>query len=357
MRPSRTAPALAVLLALVFLLGGVAMAAPAEATEAGGLRNSLELIECPCYDLEVTDLRIGDFIDCLPNISFLTEGASLEGIQIPYPIDCYPVDPCFQPEEGPIAQVEAALLVERQELPSSSVPCPGPGRIIVDKVTDPAGSSQAFAFETSWGSFHLSDGSDPQVSPPLLAGVYSVAEVNLPAGWSLDGATCDDGSDPSAIVLHPDTTVTCTFYNSEVRVLGPNASLTIVKMTNSAGGEGFGFTTSENLSGPFTLDDGGSMLFGELEPGAYTVTEDGLGGDWAFQNVACDALDWSANGQSVTVNLAEGEAALCTFYNIAELPFTGGSSLLMPLLIVGLGAVALGTGMVLVPAIRRRGGE
>ena len=333
-------------------------------------------------------------------------------------------------------------------------PQPDPGVIVVDKVTQPAGSAQAFEFDPSWGAnFLLTDQGAAIASGPLAPGVYSVAEVNLPAGWSLVGAVCDDGSSPAAIGLSSGETVTCTFSNTEEElpgsltiikdaepaddtvfsfggdlgafdlmdpsdssatfpnlaagqyvvtegalsgdwlfdgvtctaqawsvagqsvtvnlapgeqatctfsnveeaVLGPNASLTIVKMTNPAGGEGFSFTTSENLSGPFTLDDGGSMLFSELEPGAYMVSEEDPGADWAFQSVTCDALDWSADGGSVTVNLAEGEAALCTFFNIAELPFTGGSPWLLPALFAGLGALLLGAGMVLVPALRRKG--
>jgi hypothetical protein len=36
---------------------------------------------------------------------------------------------------------------------------------------------------------------------------------------------------------------------------------------------------------------------------------------WEFASVACDALDYTTDGSSVTVNLAEGEAAVCTFTN------------------------------------------
>jgi len=231
-----------------------------------------------------------------------------------------------------------------------------PGQIIVDKVTHPAGSAQAFEFDPSWGAnFLLTDAGALVASGSLAAGQYSVAEVNLPAGWELESAVCSDGSDPAAIGLSDGETVTCTFHNSLEEVAGPEGSLTIIKLTNPAGGEGFGFTTSANLSGPFTLDDGGSMLFTDLEPGAYTVTEDALMGDWQFQSVVCEALDWSAAGQSVTVNLSEGEAAVCTFYNIEELPFTGSSSWLLPLLAAGLAVLLLGGGLVLLPAIRRMG--
>jgi len=229
------------------------------------------------------------------------------------------------------------------------------GNIIVVKETLPAGSEVDFEFASSWEpNFLLSDG-ESHDSGPVSPGIDSVSEVNLAAGWLLDSAVCDDGSDPSSIAVSADETVTCTFANSQEQVLGPEGSLIIIKQTNPAGGEGFGIITSANLSGPFTLDDGGSMLFSELEAGVYTVSEDEPGADWAFQSIQCEALDWSAAGSAVTVDLAEGEAAVCTFYNIAELPYTGGSPWLMPLLILGLGALLLGTGLVLLPAIRRMG--
>ena len=228
------------------------------------------------------------------------------------------------------------------------------GRIIVVKETLPAGSEVDFEFTSSWQlSFFLSDG-ESHDSGLLEPGVYSVSEI-VPAGWLLDSAVCSDGSDPAAIDLADDETVTCTFINSQEQVLGPEGSLTIIKLTNPAGGEGFTFDAGS--LGAFALDGGGSVLFSELEPGAYTVTEDDPAGDWLFQSIQCEALDWSAEGRSVTVNLAEGEAAVCTFYNIAELPFTGPASWLIPLLVIGLGALLIGGGLVLLPAVRRSTGR
>ncbi|MHB8134720.1 MAG: prealbumin-like fold domain-containing protein [Anaerolineaceae bacterium] len=92
----------------------------------------------------------------------------------------------------------------------------GKGHIIVVKQTDPDGSDQSFEFAPSWGAnFFLSDGQSND-SGELMPGTYSVAEVNLPAGWSLSGATCSDGSDPASIGLAPFETVTCTFNDYRV---------------------------------------------------------------------------------------------------------------------------------------------
>jgi len=61
--------------------------------------------------------------------------------------------------------------------------------------------------------------------------------------------------------------------------------------------------------------------------------------------VECTALDWEQSGASVSVNLAEGEAAVCTFTN-GQLPYTGSRPLMLPLLIAGLWALLMGLGMV-----------
>ncbi len=49
-----------------------------------------------------------------------------------------------------------------------------------------------------------------------------------------------------------------------------------------------------------------SKTVADLVPGTYTVTEGALSGDWKFDEVVCDALSWSADGQSVTVESGPG---------------------------------------------------
>ncbi|MCP4543075.1 MAG: hypothetical protein GY832_38665, partial [Chloroflexi bacterium] len=94
-----------------------------------------------------------------------------------------------------------------------------PGTIIVEKQTDPDGAPQSFEFSTSYGpNFSLAD-DETNNSGPLAPGVYSVSEVNIPSGWSLTSATCDDGSDPSAIALAPGETVVCTFENEQTVII------------------------------------------------------------------------------------------------------------------------------------------
>jgi len=213
-------------------------------------------------------------------------------------------------------------------------------------IKDAGGDTEPFTFGGSFGSIQVAQGT-PWDSGSLNPGGYAVTEQLSPdqvaAGWQLSAATCSDGSDPGAISLAANETVTCTFVN--VRVAGPAGSLTIIKQTTPAGGEGFGFDAGS--LGTFTLDDGGSLVFNELAAGAYTVSESAADG-WTFTGVECIAGDWAADGASVTVNLGEGEAAVCTFTNgPEELPFTGAERLMLPLLIAGLWALATGLSMLL----------
>jgi len=97
------------------------------------------------------------------------------------------------------------------------------GKIIVDKVTDPAGDPQPFDFTLHGGpdsvsqSFALTDADTPYDSGDLKPGNYNVHE-HLLTGWDLFDATCDDGSDPASIDLAPGETVKCTFSNAHVHV-------------------------------------------------------------------------------------------------------------------------------------------
>jgi hypothetical protein len=94
---------------------------------------------------------------------------------------------------------------------------PEPGKIVVWKyVTEGSDEDEEFQFITdfSFGPNPLSHG-EMGMSGQLDEGIYSVEET-VPDGWVLESATCDDGSDPSAIDLQQGETVTCTFWNTEV---------------------------------------------------------------------------------------------------------------------------------------------
>lgn len=101
-----------------------------------------------------------------------------------------------------------------------TVECLTPQRgqiVVVKQVTDGSSTSQEFEFSTSYGEgFSLSDGGE-NASGDLAPGTYSVTE-SVAAGWTLESAVCDDGSDPEQVDLTAGETVTCTFTNDEVEV-------------------------------------------------------------------------------------------------------------------------------------------
>jgi plastocyanin/uncharacterized cupin superfamily protein len=208
----------------------------------------------------------------------------------------------------------AAIVLDPGETVTCTFTNTQAGRIIVDKVTDPAGDPTQFEFEPSWGvNFFLADAGTPNDSGYLSPGRYSVAEVNLPAGWSLTGAVCSDQSDPAAISLEPGEVVTCTFNNLNP----PEGSITIVKEAVPADDTVFAYSGDLGI---FALTDpsDSSRTFTGLAPGEYTVTEGALSGLWKFDKVTCNATSWSEDGQSVTVDLGQGAAVVCTFENYEE---------------------------------------
>jgi hypothetical protein len=96
------------------------------------------------------------------------------------------------------------------------------GKILIDKVTDPANDPQKFDFTLTGGpsnlnqSFQLDHDDTPHDSGAVLAGSgYSAAET-VPAGWDQKSATCDDSNSAVAnIDVSPGETVTCTFTNAK----------------------------------------------------------------------------------------------------------------------------------------------
>jgi uncharacterized repeat protein (TIGR01451 family) len=179
-----------------------------------------------------------------------------------------------------------------------------PGAIIIEKQTNPDGSVQSFEFSTSYSpNFFLADG-ETNNSGPLSPGVYSVSEVNIPASWSLTSATCNDGSDPSAIGLDPGETVTCTFSN------GATPGAIIIEKQTDPDGSAQSFEFSSDYGPNFTLADDETNNSGPLTAGTYSVSEINLPASWSLTSATCDdGSDPSAIG------LDPGETVTCTFVN------------------------------------------
>jgi hypothetical protein len=209
------------------------------------------------------------------------------------------------------------------------------GKIIVDKVTSPTASSQAFTFDASWlgdgvldEDFSLTDQATPFDSGSLQPGSYSVAENPL-TGWDLTSATCDDddSSDPGSLTLDPGETISCTFTNTQ------QGSITIVKDAVPDDSQDFSFTgtssTSTGITG-FSLDDDADATLSNtktisgLKPGSYSISETGVPG-WDLTDLTCSVGTNGTTGSQdgsdplkSNVTLTAGGSITCTFTNTQQ---------------------------------------
>ncbi|MBM3779526.1 MAG: hypothetical protein FJW23_15025, partial [Acidimicrobiia bacterium] len=185
------------------------------------------------------------------------------------------------------------------------------GRIIVQKITDPASdTSTVFSFTTTgsgYTPFTLTGGASHD-SGDLLPGVYSVAEQTPPAGWTLVDASCDNGHTPGHIDLMANETVTCTFTNQK--------QATVIVKKVMVGGTG-SFTFTGTPSGTVSADHG--TISAEVPPGTHNSTEAAQPG-WDLTSIVCDDSDSTGNlaTRTATFMAEAGETVTCTFTNTRQ---------------------------------------
>ncbi len=183
---------------------------------------------------------------------------------------------------------------------------PPKGHIIVDKITNPAGDAQSFAFDavgTGYVDFGLTDAATPN-DQELDAGTYSVSET-VPAGWDQASSTCisnkGDSETPGSISLQDAETVTCTFWNTK------RSHLIVDKITDPAG-DPTSFSILATGSGSITGGGAGSVTDAtnkdyEVTAGTYSVAETVPSG-WTQGTSTCSG-----------VVIAAGETKTCTIQN------------------------------------------
>ena len=233
------------------------------------------------------------------------------------------------------------------------------GTIAIVENTEPDGS-QAFGFEENITDFVTPTPFDlvDDGTPSRLAtfgdvlptgeqtGAYSVSATPV-SGWVLTDITCGslggstfeyqpsglasfaDGDNQVDIDLAAaDDSASCTFTNTS------EGSITFTKASDPAGGTGFSFDPSDNLSlDTFDLDDALSETFSALQPGTYSAAELTLQG-WDLTGIDCTVANanpvpgsatYGGDGtfdlgldSDATVALAAGENWTCTFTNTAD---------------------------------------
>ncbi|MCB9850761.1 MAG: hypothetical protein H6817_08655 [Phycisphaerales bacterium] len=218
------------------------------------------------------------------------------------------------------------------------LPPPINGTIIIIAETIPPGGT-GFTFTDDIrppNGFMLDDGQN-ETFLEVPPGTYVVDEddptVN-PGGWTLTNLVCVDSdntgvdstidlsSGRSTINLEAGETVVCTYTH-----VPETGTIIIEKDTIPAGGTGFDFTDNVAAPNAFSLDDGGTKTFTNVDAGSYSVVES-LPPGWEVSNLVCidsDPAGTASIGNAATgtssINLDPGETVRCTYTN-SELPGT-----------------------------------
>lgn len=226
-------------------------------------------------------------------------------------------------------------------------------RLFVDKVSNPAGASDHFAFSLTGGpsgtsqSFSLAHADAPHSSGWLQPGAgYRISETPSP-DWDLTMLHCTSatgtsniavvGSNPDVLFQPGDNAVnvalgagddvTCTFTNTK------RGRINVVQDAIPNDPHDFQFTmTGPETALSFSLDDDGdpaddpgagrlpvSEAFERLLPGAYTVNQSDPGPSWDAIAIACTDSSGKATGsinlaaRTATVNLTPGLTINCVF--------------------------------------------
>ena len=192
------------------------------------------------------------------------------------------------------------------------------GTIIVEKQTDPDGSTTEFDFDGP-ETFDptLTDGQTDMLA--VVPGTYTVTET-VPANWKLTDITCTDptgdssgdtGTATATYEVAAGETITCVFTNTE------DAKIIVEKQTLPDGdSQTFDFDGPGDFD-PQLSDGQMDMLF--VDPGQYTVTET-VPENWTLTDITCNDSNSSGDLPSATAtfNLIAGEQVTCVFTNTAD---------------------------------------
>jgi Prealbumin-like fold domain len=198
--------------------------------------------------------------------------------------------------------------------PSDCVLIPRDGFLKIVKTATPDDPSAQFDFFLDGGTSPVftsnGSGTSSVIGVRTDDNPHSLSET-YPSGWQQDSASCDDGSEVTAINVSADETVTCTFNNS----LALGTLIVKKEVTNDNGGtlDASDFTLHVKQSGS---DVSGSPAAGSetgtsysLLGGSYSVSEDSAPAGYALTGFSGDC---DSNGN---VTVVAGQAKTCTITN------------------------------------------
>ena len=199
-----------------------------------------------------------------------------------------------------------------------------PGRIIIEKQTDPDGAAGGFTFTAerlTTGNFGLFDNGATTFSN-VAPGTYNVREANPGPNFGLTSIQCDDGNSTgnletrtATIRVQAGETVRCVFGNRDLR-----GRIIIEKQTDPDGAAGgFIFTAERLTTGSFGLFDNGATTFSNVAPGTYNVREANPGPNFGLTSIQCTDANSTANleTRTATIRVDPGETVRCVFTNKA----------------------------------------
>ena len=189
-----------------------------------------------------------------------------------------------------------------------------PGKIVIEKVTDPSEATATFTFATSVPGWAPELGNGESSEVVVEAGEYTITEAMTPE-WTLTDLTCDDPTADidlqgiAVVTVDPGETVTCTFTNTQ------QGTLWVGKTTEPATDDVYFAFTSDIAGWPPDLHSGMSAST-TVDPGTYTVTELAAEG-WDLSDLVCDDPDAiiDLTTSSATVHVGAGEFVKCEFTN------------------------------------------
>ncbi|HUG07815.1 MAG TPA: hypothetical protein VMP13_02770, partial [Acidimicrobiia bacterium] len=194
------------------------------------------------------------------------------------------------------------------------------GEIIVQKVVLNGSATFAFTFDTV--GFTLADntlahGQSSSSGEIAVGDGYAVSE-QLPPGWTMVSAVCDDGSPVTNIDVAAGETVTCTFTNTIEDVVQASILVQVTGICVEDDGEGEGVITVS-----MSVDDGADVVIrnasgnvvGTLSSdGSITVPE---GATYTWEATANEGFEFPEDADT------SGSITIETCSDAETLPFTG----------------------------------
>lgn len=215
----------------------------------------------------------------------------------------------FEGNESSSASLELDIVIEESTT----------GTIVIEKSTSAEGENTEFDFTGDLGDFGLF-GNTSTSTEQEAGNEYVITELDED-GWTLDSISCTGDSewatstDSVSISLIEDDTITCTFTNSETPPDQGRIDIRKEVTEGSATTTQFLFEASW-LDLPQFLTDN-SAIGTTTNPGVYSATETVPVG-WTLESITCSVegqSTFSTTTNSVSIDLAPGDAVSCTFLN------------------------------------------